>query len=131
MIKKPAGNRERLLTKVELELMRIIWVLQKCTIRDVVSALPQERQLAYTTVATVIKVLEAKKFLSSRKEDSTHYYQPRISKSEYESSFLRNVVDHLFEGEPSSLVMKLINESRISKDELEEIRRTLNERLES
>ncbi|MFS9496773.1 BlaI/MecI/CopY family transcriptional regulator, partial [Legionella pneumophila] len=68
-IKRGANTfaHDRLLTEVELELMNIIWSLNKVTIKDIVSNLPKERPLAYTTVATVVKVLEQKGFLGCQK----------------------------------------------------------------
>src|SRR4051812_2067652 len=60
---------DRPLTEVELELMKVIWDLGECSIRDVHNALSPERGLAYTTVATMMKILEQKKFIAGRKKE--------------------------------------------------------------
>lgn len=83
-IKRGANTfaHDRLLTEVELELMNIIWSLNKVTIKDIVSNLPKERPLAYTTVATVVKVLEQKGFLGCQKTLMPMFFSqllPRLS----------------------------------------------------
>ena len=74
----------RLLTEVELQLMTIIWDLQKASVKEVVSQVSKDRNLAYTTVATVMKVLEQKGFLTCQKDSYAHIFSPLVSKSDYE-----------------------------------------------
>ena len=128
----PKGpDNARMLTEVELELMQAVWGLGEPTVKDVVDALPKERDLAYTTVATVMKILEKKGFLTSRRGDRAHTYLPKITKADYETNSLNHMVSNLFEGEPSSLVMRLLDNSDLSQDELKSIRKILNERMRS
>jgi len=122
---------DRLLTEVELELMRIIWAKSDVTVRDVVDALPENRELAYTSVATIMKILEKKKVLSSKKAEHAHTYYPLISREEYESTSLRHLTQNVFQGDPSSMVMKLLNESSLSNDDLQAIKKFLDERMDS
>lgn len=131
MTRKKISNSTRLLTEVELELMRIIWSKGEVTVKDVLDALPKSRDLAYTSVATIMKILEKKEVLASRKHDRAHVYYPKLAKSEYESKSLNHIVKNLFEGTPSSLVMKLLSESDLTPQELKSIRALLNERLSS
>jgi len=63
---------ERMLTEVELELMNVIWNLGECTVREVQESLPKERDLAYTSVATMMKILEQKGILTSHAPRYTH-----------------------------------------------------------
>ena len=92
---------------------------------------PKSRDLAYTSVATIMKILEKKGILASRKNDRAHVYYPLVAKSEYESKSLNHIVKNLFEDTPSSLVMKLLSESDLSHEELKSIRSLLNERFSS
>ena len=131
MTRKKQSGTERLLTEVELEFMRIIWDRIEVTVRDVVDALPKKRDLAYTSVATIMKILEKKKVLSSRKSEHAHTYEPLISRAEYESTSLRHLAKNVFQGDPSSMVMKLLNESTLSQDDLLAIKKILEERMES
>ena len=131
MVSRTESKHEKLLTKVELELMMIVWALEDATVRDVQERLPRERQLAYTTVATMMKILEEKKILGSVKTDRTHIYRARLSKEEYETKTLRQLSEGLFRGNPTSMVMRLLNESELNADELKEIKKLLDERLKS
>jgi predicted transcriptional regulator len=125
--KKP----ERLLTEVELELMNVIWKSEECTIRGVVDQLPKERSLAYTSVATMMKILEEKGFLKSQSGEKTHTFRAVLPKEEYESRTLNHVAEKVFAGSPSSMVMKLLDEAELSKEELKAIQKTLEERMKS
>lgn len=121
---------ERILTEVELELMQIIWEKGTVTIRDVVDALPKERDLAYTSVATIVKILEKKKFLESKRRDLAHVYLPLVSKAEYESTTLRHIAKNVFQDDPTSMVMKLLNETSLSNEDLKAIKKIVEERME-
>lgn len=124
--KMPSAN-ERLLTEVELELMTIIWNLKKVTIKDVVSHLPEERPLAYTTVATVLKVLEQKGFLTCHKEAYAHAFTPIVSKSDYESTCLEHMVAHVFDGEPVALVQRLLGAKTLQQHDIQAIEKALKQ----
>jgi predicted transcriptional regulator len=122
---------ERILTEVELELMNVIWGLDECTVREVQEALPKGRDLAYTSVATIMKILEGKRVLASRRSDKAHVYRPLLSRADYESTTLRHVTENVFGGNPASVVMRLLDETELSRDELQSIRKLLNERIQS
>ena len=99
------------------------------TVRDVMARLPRGRELAYTSVSTVLRILEEKKLVKARKSGRVHVYRPAISKSQYESRSVRNLVDKIFDGAPSAMVMRLLDDEDLTLDELEEIRRRFEERL--
>lgn len=119
-------DAERLLTEAELELMRILWTLDEGTVRDLMAALPPERELAYTTVSTIVRILEKKGFVSSRKVGRTHHYRPLVERPKYEARTLRHVLGSLFEGSPAALVRRLVSERSLSDDELAELRALLD-----
>jgi predicted transcriptional regulator len=123
--RKNATDAERLLTGVELELMTVIWSMGKATVKDVVASLAESRELAYTTVATVMKVLEQKKFLKCQKDSYAHVFYPIVSKSDYEGTCLDHMVSHVFDGEPIALVQRLLNDRRLSKEDAIAIEKTL------
>jgi predicted transcriptional regulator len=130
MVQRKRNSGDRSLTAVELELMNIVWELGDCTVKDVQNALPKDRALAYTSVATMMKILEGKGVLESRKNDRAHTYYPLISKAQYEASALRQIANHLFQGDSTSMVMRLLDEADLSQKELEAIRSFLNERIQ-
>jgi predicted transcriptional regulator len=122
---------ERLFTEVELELMNALWDLGEGTVKDILACLPSGRKLAYTSVATMMKILEGKGAVASRKGERVYTYVPRIARGEYEGRALRHVAERVFQGRPSTMVMRLLDEAELSKEELKSIRKLLEERLKS
>lgn len=120
-------DEQSMLTEVELELMLILWQLGEGSVRNVLAALPKSRNMAYTTASTIIRIMEKKGHVESRKQGKAHIYTPLFSKEEYESRTLGYVVERLFDKTPSSLVARLVNDKKLSAAELEEIRKLLDE----
>ena len=119
---------EKLLTKVELELMTALWQLGEGTVHDVLGALPSARTLAYTSVSTVLRILVGKGVLVVRKEGRGHVYVPRISKASYEATSLRHIVHRVFDGAPEQLVRRLLEIDELTEPKLEAIRALLRRR---
>ena len=128
-MQKKKSKFEKPFTEVELEIMNAIWNIGDCTVKDVQTALQSNRELAYTSVATMMKILEQKGALKSQKDDRVHIYHSLISRQDYELGSLRHLADNVFQGDPSAMVMRLIGESKISKEELQNIRKILDERI--
>lgn len=110
---------DKLLTHVELEIMGLLWRLQEATVHQVQKA--SDRELAYTSISTVLRILEQKGFVLSRKEGRGHVYLPAVSKQDYEGKALGHVVENVFEGAPASLVRCLIETQALSTDDLKAI----------
>ena len=127
MVRKKEKPGDRLLTEVELELMTIIWNRGKTTVKEVADALPKSRPLAYTSVATVMKILEHKGYLRCEKHSYAHTFSPLVEKRAYEESCLDHVVDNVFDGEPVALVQRLLTAKRLSAAERRAIEATLRE----
>jgi predicted transcriptional regulator len=117
------------LTEVELQLMTVIWMLGVCTVKEVQTEISKDRDLAYTSIATIMKILENKGILKNTKTDKAHVYEPLISKESYEAQSLEHLADNLFHGDSSMMVMRLLNDSNLSKKDLEAIRKVLDSRL--
>jgi len=129
MRKNKADNPEtRLLTDVELELMTILWRIGEGSVAQVIAELPKGRDLAYTSVSTIMRILEQKKILGTRKEGRGHVYIPLLSKTDYETKTVRHVVDRVFEGTPITLIKRLLDTMSINDQELEEIQRLISKR---
>lgn len=117
-----------LLTDTELELMLILWKLQEASVHDVIAALPPTRNMAYTTASTIIRILEKKGFVANRKAGKAHLYSPTLSKQEYESRTLGHVVGRLFENTPAALVARLIDDRKLTPEEIAELKLLLDKR---
>ncbi len=112
----------KLLTETELELMTILWRLHEGTVADVIEQLPKERNLAYTSVSTILRILEQKEILKTRKEGRGHVYIPTLKKSEYEVKAVRHVVDRVFDGTPVALVRQLLDSGNLSEKDLKDLK---------
>src|SRR5688572_544548 len=106
------------LTEVELELMSIIWRLGGGSVNDVLAALPPERPLAYTSVSTILRILEQKGVLSSEKVGRGHRYMPLMNRASYEAFAVTDVVGRVFDGQPLALVRRLVDAARLSRKDL-------------
>ena len=126
MVIRKARRPEKLLTEVELELMNILWRIGGGTVADVLSNLPPERPLAYTSVSTILRILEQKEVLSSEKLGRGHRYQPLVPKEVYEAYALDHVVGRVFGGEPLALVRRLMDTAGLSKKDLAELKALLD-----
>ena len=131
MVLKKNAKSKTLLTEVELELMTLLWRLGEGTVTEVQGALPAARKLAYTSVSTMLRILEQKGIVTSRKAGRGHVYLPRLAKAEYEAASLKHLVQNVFDGTPSSLVRRLVEQDDLSAEELGEIRALLEERLKT
>ncbi len=125
--KKPASQ----LTEVELELMSILWGLNGGTVRDVMAALPESRRLAYTSVSTMLRILEQKAILTSRKTGMAHVYVPALSREDYEASALKRFVSSVFDNAPEALVARLLDAEEMSPETLTRLKTLLDARLKS
>ncbi len=129
MSEKRKTKIDKPLTEAELPLMNTIWNLGPCTVKDVLTEVSKEKELAYTSVATIMKILETKGFLKSFKSDKAHTYEALISREEYGSQSLNHLADNIFDGDRSMMVMRLLEAGDLSKKDLEVIRKALNSRL--
>jgi len=126
MRKRKTGN---LLTEVELEFMTELWGLGEGSVRDVLDKLPTGRNLAYTSGATILRILDQKGFVESRKEGKTLVYRPLLEKDTYQTRSLQNLSKTLFDDTPATLVARLVDDAGLTASDLEDIRALVERRL--
>ncbi len=119
--------RSRTLTEQELEIMKVVWGLERATVRDVYETLRERRKIAYTTVMTMMNILETKKYLKKRAQDRAYVYQATRPRSEVIKAMVREFVDRVFNGSAEPLLVHLIKDRRLSQKDLEKIARTIEE----
>lgn len=122
-------KKSEFLTEVELEFMTELWALGEGTVRDVLTRLAPERDLAYTSAATILRIMEQKNFVTSQKQGKTFLYRPVLAKDAYQAKTLRDLSEKLFDGTPASMVARLVDDQGMSEDALAEIRALLDRRL--
>jgi BlaI family penicillinase repressor len=113
------------LTEQELEIMKIVWSRDMSTVRDVYEALLERRKIAYTTVMTMMKILEQKKYLLKTQEDRAYVYRPAKPKNQVIQGMVREFVNRVFNGSAEPLLLHLMEDQRLSKKELDEITRMI------
>jgi len=91
-------TRSRTLTEQELEIMKVVWELQTATVRDVYEALLRRRKIAYTTVMTMMNILEEKGYLKKRAEDKAHVYRSAQPRGKVMGAMLQDFVSRVFNG---------------------------------
>jgi BlaI family penicillinase repressor len=116
------------LGKMELQIMNAVWEFGKATVHDVKDTLSRGKKPAYSTVLTMMRKLEAKGYLRHEVDGRTYVYRPTITRRLVRHSMLGDLLDRLFDGSPELLVSSLIEQKRISGEELREIRRLIRER---
>lgn len=115
------------LTPQELEIMKLVWGRQTATVRDVYEALLARRRIAYTTVMTMMNILEAKGYLQKRRKDRAFLYRPARPKDQVIGGMIREFVDRVFNGSAEPLLVHLVKARRIGEKDLEEIRKMIAE----
>jgi predicted transcriptional regulator len=128
IMRKKKESEIKLLSETELELMTHLWRLGEGTVSEVMAVLPPTRKLAYTSVSTILRILEQKEFVGAKKEGRGHIYYPLLSKEGYESMSLRHLVTTVFDSTPSSLVKRLIETEDLSEEEMNQIHSILNKK---
>lgn len=116
------------LTPVELEIMEILWRIRGGTVRDVLEQLPKARKLAYTSVSTMLRILQQKKIVTIKKDGRQHIYLPSLSKESYASHSLKKIVSHAFSGKSLDLVTYLVDQHKLSMDEINHLEKILNDK---
>ena len=103
--------------------MKIVWQRDSTTVRDVYEALRQHRKVAYTTVMTMMKILEQKKYLKKKLADRAYVYRPAQPKGKVIGAMVREFVNRVFNGSAEPLLVHLVEEHQLSPKDLEEIAR--------
>ena len=124
-------KKNDLLTEVELEFMKELWALGEGTVRDVLDRLPEERNLAYTSGATILRILEEKRFVTSRKEGKRLVFAPTLAKDAYQTRSLKDLSAKLFDDAPAQLVARLVDDADLTEETLGQIRALVDRRLKN
>jgi predicted transcriptional regulator len=106
--------------------MNVLWKQGAGTVSDVVEALPADPPVAYTTVLTLLRILEEKGYVRHTKQGRAFVYEPLVGSKEASSKAIRHLVSRFFGGSPEQLVMKLLEEE-IDARELKRIKKRISE----
>ena len=122
-------NRKKpVLTAQELEIMKVVWSSGASTVRDVYEALLERRKIAYTTVMTMMNILEQKGYLKKTQKDRAYVYQATKPQKQVIRGMVREFVDRVFNGSAEPLLLHLVEDRRLSQEDLDQIRSMLKEK---
>lgn len=107
--------------------MKVVWRLKRATVRDVYEALRQSRAIAYTTVMTMMKILEEKRYLKRELIDRAHLYTPAKPRQQVMGAMVREFVDRVFDGASASLLLHLAKDNTLTAQQRRVIEQLLKE----
>lgn len=122
-----ARPRSPALTDAEARVMAVLWQRQTATVADVVAALKKKRVVSYSTVQTILRILEAKGYVSHEKVARAFIYRPRVDERQARRRALRHLVTRLFNGSPSLLVLNVLEDDRIDPEELQRLKQLIED----
>jgi BlaI family transcriptional regulator, penicillinase repressor len=112
----------------ELAVMRVLWDDGPLTVREVMERLHERgRTVAYTTVMTFLTRLEQKGVVSSNKRDTAYVYRAKVTRESVSASRIRTLLDQLYDGAAAPMLLQLIENERLSPEELAQLRKMIND----
>ncbi len=115
------------LTPQELEIMKVVWPLARATVRDVYEALRTRRDIAYTTVQTMMNLLESKGHLVKSPGPRAQFYAPTKPQGQVEQGMVREFVSRMFDGSARPLLVHLAKDTSLTPKERRSLERLLSE----
>jgi len=105
--------------------MSVLWKLQSATVADVVDALRKRRPVTYSTVQTILRILETKGYVDHDKVARAFIFRPRIDERQARRRALKHLVSRLFDGSPSLLVLNVLDDARMNPEELKRVKKLI------
>lgn len=113
------------LTKAEEQIMQVLWNKEEAFVKDLIDELPMPKP-AYSTVSTIVRILETKGFVGHKAYGPTHQYHPVVSKEEYSHFTMKKMLNNYFDGSLKKMVSFFSNKEKLDIKEMEEILKILD-----
>lgn len=113
-------------TEAELGILQVLWEHGACTVRDVHEVLHRRDGTGYTTALKMLQIMHDKGLVERDESQRAHVYRAVVSKERTQRKFLSDMLQRLFDGSPSRLVLQALGDHEASREELQEIRALLN-----
>lgn len=114
------------LGETEMEILNIVWDLDEASVADVRDRILEYREVAYTTVMTIMKNLADKEYLKYRKDGLSYIYSAAVKPDQVRYSLIDRLVDKVFKGSPIELVQTLVKNENLSEEERREIKKMID-----
>ncbi len=122
-----ARKRSPTLTDGESRLMNVLWKKERATVGEVVSALPRKHAVAYNTVQTMLRILEAKGYVAHDQVGRAFVYRPLVEQRTARRRALSHLIKALFDNSPSQVVLDVLHDERLAAGEIERLKRLIAE----
>ena len=120
-------TRHPTLTPQELAIMKVVWSLDQATVRQVYETLREQRTIAYTTVMTMMRILEEKGYLKKALVDRAHLYKPAKPRQQVVGAMVRDFLDRVFDGAPDRLLLHLAKDNSLSEKQRRVVKQLIEE----
>ncbi len=114
-------------TESELEILNILWQKGPSTVRDVHEVLEKSKEAGYTTTLKLMQIMHEKKLLTRDASGKSHIFTANVSQEKTQGQYVKRMIDNVFNGSASQLVMQALGNHKTNKKELEEIKKYLEE----
>src|SRR3954447_11531960 len=115
------------LTPQELAIMKVVWRLERATVRDVFDQLRASRPVAYTTVLTMMKILEQKGYVTKTRDERAFVYRPARPRQQVIGGMVREFVDRVFDGASRPMLLHLVRQTKLSDKDRKALLRAIEE----
>jgi predicted transcriptional regulator len=122
-----ARRRSPALTDAETRVMSVLWQKGRASVADVVAALNRKRAVSYSTVQTILRILEEKGYVVHEKVARAFIYRPCVDERQARRRALRHLVSRLFDNSPSLLVLNVLEDDQIDADELHRLKKLIED----
>ena len=122
-----ARKRSPTLTDAESRVMSVVWQRETATVGDVVATLRQDRVVTYSTVQTILRILETKGYVTHEKVARAFVYRPAVDERQARQRALKHLAARLFNGSPSLLVLNVLEDEAIDRTELRRLKRLIRD----
>jgi predicted transcriptional regulator len=113
---------------LQLAIMQALWRRGRATVAEVQSDLAPARNLAYTTIATMLTKMERKELVDHERDGRTYVYRPLVERDQVRGSMLVDLVERLFGGDVTALVSHLLDECDVTPDELAKLKQLIRQK---
>jgi predicted transcriptional regulator len=120
-------KKSNTLTEAELRLMKILWRRGESAVNDLLAAMPEDEPLAYNSVLTTIRILEQKGYVEHRQEGRAFIYWAIVAEQDASRSEVKHVLQRFFGNSREQLLLTLIGDGEISRDELERLKAAIRD----
>ena len=120
-------RRSPALTDAEARVMAVLWQRQTASVADVVAALKKKRAVNYSTIQTILRILEAKGYVTHEKVARAFIYTPRVDERRARRRALKHLMTRLFNGSPSLLVLNVLEDDQIDAEELTRLKKVIED----